>query len=544
MGSIEKIQEIDVVIVGAGFGGIWITHKLRERGLDVQCFEKGDSLGGTWYWNCYPGARVDSHYPIYQFSDKELWKDWTWTEKFPGRQEIREYFAYVEEKWNLRRDMRYNTTVSSAVFDESDNKWTLTCEDGSITRCYYFIPALGFAAKRYIPPFKNMENFKGPCFHSSLWPQEGIDLRNKRVAVIGTGASGVQIIQDLSPEVKQMTVYQRTANTPLPMHQEKLTKEFQDKQKADGTYEETLHRIKYKTRGGFDFFALDKRFADETPEQQRVVFEAAWKEGGFAPLAKNYGDLWLNMNCSDALWRFWAEKQGARISDPKKRAIVCPPTPLYAIGAKRAPLEQRYFEAYNYDYVDVIDLNASPILEFTGNGIKSQNEGEIEFDAIILATGFDAITGGLTQIDIKGTDGLTLGERWKDDGIFTNLGMACNKYPNMFFLYGPQGPTAFANGPTCAEIQGEWIDQLIEDMKREGKARVEATREAEVEWAKGTNAIWDMLVIGKHSGNSWYSGANIPGKKRESLNWLGGLPMYIELLKKSRDSGYRGFTLS
>jgi len=451
--------------------------------------------------------------------------------------------AYVEQKWEMKKNIRLNSNVILAEFDESDNKWTVTCEDGSVTRCRFLIAALGFAAKSYTPPFKNVESFKGPCFHTAHWPQGGIDLNGKRIAVIGTGASGVQVIQDIAPIVKQMTVFQRTPNTPIPMRQEKLTKEFQDKQKSDGTYEAIIHRVIHETAAGFDAKPVPRNWADDTPEQQREVFEHAWKLGGFVPLGGSYKDVSTSMDSANASWRFWAEKQGSRIKDPRKRAIICPPKPLYPFGAKRIPLEQHYFESYNYDYVDVIALDDSPIVEFTEKGIKTKNEGEMEFDFIILATGFDAITGGLTQIDIKGTDGITLRERWKDEGVYTNLGLSCHKYPNMFFFFGPQGPTALSSGPPCIEIQGDWIDRIIQDMKREGKMRVEPTREAEERWKKQTNDLWNMLTISKNNRNNWYSGANIPGKKIEALNWAGGLPLYRETLEKCRDSGYEGFTM-
>ncbi|TVY58224.1 Baeyer-Villiger monooxygenase, partial [Lachnellula suecica] len=491
MRSITPVSEFDVVVVGAGFGGISMTHRLRENGFSVQCLEKGPSIGGIWYWNCYPGARVDSHYPMYQLTDRELWEDWTWTEWCPGWEEIRKYFEYVDRKWDMKRSVSLNSNVVLAEFDESDSKWTITCEDGLVTRCQFFISAIGFAAKSYTPPFKNIESFRGPCFHTAHWPQKGIDLKNKRVAVIGTGASGVQVIQEIAPMVKQLTVFQRTPNTPLPMRQRKLTKEFQDQQKADGTYEATLYKISHDTAGGLDNKAVPRNFADDTPEQQQQVFENAWEVGGFRPLGGVYKDILTSRACSDASWRFWASKQGARITDPRKRAIICPPEPLYAFSAKRTPLEQHYFESYNYSHVDVIALDDSPILEFTEKGIRTENEGEMEFDVIVLATGFDALTGGMTQIDIKGTDGLTFRSRWQTEGIHTHLGLACPKYPNMFFFYGPQGPTAFANGPTCVEAQGEWVFRLLQDMKKQGKVRVEATKEAGEKWRKWTRELWE-----------------------------------------------------
>ena len=535
----------------------WPTSRLREDGLKVQCLEKGSAVGGIWHWNCYPGARVDTPYPVYQFTDKELWSDWTWSEKYPSWKEIRQYFEYVENKWQLRKHIRFNAIVNSAKFDEKDCKWTITCEDGSQTRCRWFIPALGYGSKNYIPSFKGLSSFQGLCFHSSSWPQGGIDLKNKRVAVIGTGASGVQIIQEIAKDVQHMTVFQRTPNTPLPMRQESLSKTFQDMQKASGTLEETLQRVKYNTFGGFDLEPIGRKFAADLPSQRREVYEEMWQKGGFYPVAAGYSELYTDKDANDEMWKFWAEKQGPRIRDPRIRAIVAPAEPQYAFGAKRAPLEQTYFEVYNQENVDIIDIQRSPIVEFTETGITTE-KGHIGFDVIILATGFDAITGGLTSIDITGTDGLTLKERWQDEGIYTNLGMACNSYPNMFFLYGPQAPAALSNGPPCVELQGEWVGNLIQDMKKMGKTRVEATRAAGVAWRNSTNDMWNGLIWS--TATTWYSGSNIPGKKIEALNWycldlfleeaptnsvfrVGGLRNYISTLNECRDKGYEGFTL-
>ena len=348
---------------------------------------------------------------------KELWSDWTWSEKYPKREEIRQYFEHVQDKWQLKRYIRFNTTVNSAKFDEKDCKWTIICTDGSQIRCRWLIPALGYGSSKYIPSFKGLSIFQGPCFHSSSWPQGGIGLKDKSVAIIGTGASGVQIIQEIAKDVKHLTVFQRTPNTPLPMRQEPLSKAFQDLQKVDGTLEETLRRVKYNTAGGFDLEFVRRTFAADTPSQRREVYEDVWRKGGFHPVAGGYSELYIDQAASNEMWKFWAEKQGHRIKDLQKRAIVAPIEPLYPFGSKRAPLEQTYFEVYNQENVDIIDIAASPIVEFTKTGIRTEGRDHIEFDVIILATGFDAVTGGLTNIDIKGTDGLTLKERWQDEGI-------------------------------------------------------------------------------------------------------------------------------
>ncbi|KAI9732766.1 MAG: hypothetical protein M1834_003704 [Cirrosporium novae-zelandiae] len=513
------VKEVDALIVGAGLGALSTLQKLRNLGFKVKVYERGAGAGGIWYWNCYPGARVDSDLPLYQLFDEDLYCDWTFTEKFPGWQELRKYFAYVTERWDLNKDIEYNTEVVSADFDESQHKWIVTCQDGSKTKCRWFIPCVGFASKKFIPDYPGLGSFKGKCFHTASWPQEGLDVKGKRVAVIGTGATGVQAIQTTGPEASHLTVYQRTPNLALPMQQGSVDPTSQEKLKTSGEYKRAFLHSR-KTFAGFAFDFVDRNCFDDTPEEREAFFESLFEEGGFRFWLANYKDIYHNQATNDECYRFWVKKARARIHDERMKDILAPLDPPHPFGTKRPSLEQHYYEIYNQPNVDLIDLSQTPIEEVTENGIRTSS-GFVPLDVLILATGFDSLTGGLTQMDIRGVnENRSVGQHWKN---------------------GPQAPTAFSNGPTCVQIQAEWLARVLSDLHTKNITRIEATREAEITWKKKVDDIWADSLFPK--AKSWYQGCNIPGKRIEALNWTGGMPGYIENIEGSRNNGYEGFVL-
>jgi len=436
----------DVVIVGAGFGGIYQLYLLRKRGYNVKVFEAGADLGGTWYWNAYPGARVDSDIPIYELSIEELWKDWTWSEKFPGQKELLRYFAYVDSKLDVKRDIQFNTRVLGANFDTASDCWAVKTEDGKTTYPRFMVLCTGFASKPYIPPFKGLDNFKGIWHHTARWPHEGVGLKGKRVGVIGTGASGVQVIQECALEVSHLTVFQRTPNLALPMNQSNPSEEFQNKQKIE-TYRDT-YLFRKTTFAGFHYDLIKKNTVDVSDEERNATYEDLWVAGGFRFWLGNYEDLFNNQVSNDYAYTFWRDKVRERVNHPVRKEILAPTVAPHPFGTKRPCLEQQYYEVYNQSNVDLINLQEHSISEITEIGVLTSDGVEHELDVLILATGFDAVTGSMTQIDIKGTDGLFIREKW-GPRLKTYLGLTTANYPNMFFLYGPQGPTAFCNGPTC-----------------------------------------------------------------------------------------------
>lgn len=495
-------NSIDVLIVGAGFSGLHLLQKLRKLGFTVKIYERGSDIGGTWYWNRYPGVRVDSDCTFYQYSQDEIWKGFDWTERFPAQQELERYFKHVDDKLNLRKDIHFNTTVTSAEFCPTRNQWFVkTSADGNTTWANTFILCTGAADYRYTPSFQGLDKFKGVTCHTRLWPKD-LNVKGKRVAVIGTGASGIQVIQTIAPEVAHLTIYQRTPNIALPMQQATI----EDQRNWKFPPYEKRQQILTESRTTFSGLDMDYKQsdgADASPEERYIVFEELFKRGGFHFIGANYKDILLNREVNTAAYDFWCEKTRARINDPIKRDILAPIIPPHPFGAKRNSLEQNYYEAFNQDNVDIIDVRKSAILEITENGIKTVLEGEINAEIIVFATGFDALTGGIVNIEIKNDNNKTLQDKWKN-GVWTNVGMTTADFPNMFFLYGPQAPTSFANGPSLAEIQGDWIIRTLAYMRSNGKNKIVATEEAERNWKKMIAELWNMSLCPE--AESWYQG--------------------------------------
>jgi cation diffusion facilitator CzcD-associated flavoprotein CzcO len=530
------IEDLDVILVGAGFAGFYLLDRLRGMGMSVQLFEAGDAPGGVWYWNCYPGARVDSPGPMYQFSRDDLWRDWKFSELYPSWQEIRDYFHYVDKKLELSRDICFNRRVNEAEFDPARNRWTVRSSDGSVATARYFVLCTGLGSKPYVPELPGLSDFAGERHHTALWPQQGLDIAGKRIGVIGTGASGVQIAQEAAGVAAHLTVFQRTPNLALPMRQKKLD-------------DDTIRRMKqgypraYQKRnttfGGFDYEFLGKSASDVSEDERRATFERIWEIGGLAPWVGSFNDLFANEQSNRAAYDFWRDKTRARIKDPAVAEILAPTEPLHPYGTKRPSLEQHFYEIFNQPNVSLVDLRKTPIETVTRSGVRT-TAADHDLDVLILATGFDAVTGGLTSIDIHGTQGETLREKWAK-GVRAHLGMAVAGFPNLLFVYGPHSPNAFANGPTCAELQGDWIVRLLDHVRQRDWRRFEATAAAEEGWRAQVHAIADATLFPQ--ADSWYFGANVPGKRREMLAFAGGLSTYMAKCNESAERGYEGFTI-
>jgi cation diffusion facilitator CzcD-associated flavoprotein CzcO len=529
--------ELDVILVGAGFAGLYLLDHLRGMGMSVQLFEAGDAPGGVWYWNCYPGARVDSPGPMYQFSREDLWRDWSFSELYPSWQEIRAYFHYVDENLGLSRDIRFNRRVTEAEFDPARNLWTVHSNDGSVSKARYFVLCTGLGSKPYIPELPGLSNFAGERHHTALWPQQGLDLAGKRVGVIGTGASGVQVAQEAAAVAAHLTVFQRTPNLALPMRQRKLDTDTIRRMKEGYSSAYQKRRTSF---GGFDYEFLPTSASEVSEDERRATFERVWEIGGFAPWVGSFNDLLANEVSNRAAYDFWRDKTRARIKDPAIAEMLAPTEPPHPYGTKRPSLEQNFFEIFNQPNVRLVDLRKTPIEKVTPGGIIT-TAGEHDLDVLVLATGFDAVTGGLTSIDILGTQGETLREKWAK-GVRTHLGMASAGFPNLLFVYGPQSPNAFVNGPTCAELQGDWIVQLLDHLRQRNFVRFEATVTAEEAWRAHVHAIADGTLFPR--ADSWYFGANIPGKPREMLAFAGGFATYTSERNESAERGYEGFVIS
>lgn len=528
--------DYDIVVVGAGFAGVYQLKHLRDLGFKVVLLEAGSDLGGIWHWNCYPGARVDTHVPMYEYSDPAVWRDWYWEERFPDWRALRRYFHHVDSVWDIRKDVRFNARVERALWDEASRTWTVGTNDGSSLRARLVVMCTGFAATAYIPDLPGLSGFAGVWSHTAHWPPQGISMSGKRVGVIGTGASGVQVVQEAAEVAAEVTVFQRTPILALAMQQRKLTREEQDRAKAH--YPEQF-RKRTQSNSGFDYEEPSVSALDVSEQDRRATYERLWQEGGFAFWAGGYRDLLLNEQSNRLAYEFWKEKVRARIADPRVAEILAPTDPPHPFGVKRPSLEQTYYDVFNQPNVRVVNLRSTPIERVVADGIETTEE-VFGLDVLVLATGFDAVTGGLTSIDLRGTTGETLAQRWRG-GVRTHLGVASHGFPNLLFLYGPQSPSGFCNGPTCAETQGDFVIGLIRDLREDGVTRLEVTSEAEEEWRSMVHGIAAMTLFPR--ADSWYMGANIPGKTREMLNWPGGLQLYLQSCRSAATAGYPGFML-
>jgi cation diffusion facilitator CzcD-associated flavoprotein CzcO len=503
MGSIESPEpHFDVIVVGGGFCGVYQLQNLRKLGFRTRLYEAGSELGGIWYWNAYPGARVDTAVPTYQLTDPESWKTFDWKQRFPDRDELQDYFKHLDKTWNLSQDINFNSRVTAMTWDKTGLRWNCEINHGERTcTAWSVILCTGFASKRFVPDFKNLTTFQRVVHHTAVWPQSGVALDGKRVAVIGTGASGVQVIQEVAKIASHMTVYQRTPNTALPMENPDVTSDHNNSMRLG--FPEVKKAIE-TTFAGFDYEFAVGHPAEIPYEERMKLYEKLYHTGGLHFWLGTYMDILFQPDPNEEAYQFWRNKTLPRIKDPKVAEILAPKKKAHPFGTKRISLEQRYFEIFNQDNVDIVNLRENPIEEFVETGIKTADGTIQEFDVVILATGFDSITGGITQMNIRGTDGQTVEDKWKD-GTYTHLGMATSGFPNMFFTYGPQAPTAFATGPSSAETQGAWIIDCLKYMRERKIASIDATHEAEGEWRKHVNEVAEKSLF--PLADSWYFGA-------------------------------------
>ncbi|KAE9392198.1 cyclohexanone monooxygenase [Gymnopus androsaceus JB14] len=502
-------HDLEVLVIGAGFSGIYQLYHYRKLGYSVKIFEAENDLGGVCLSRnrtTYPGIRVDMPVPMYEFSLEELWKDWWWTERYPGQKELFAYFAYVNEKLDVKKDVCFGTRVVEAYFNTDENRWIVKAENAMVS----IIRRTGLEEKT-------------------------IDFKGKRVGVIGTGASGVQISQTLGGMAEEhapekLIVFQRTPNLALPMRQTKLDRETQEKDKV---HYPTLYRRRRQTTAGLHYDRFPKNFFDASPEERLLLLEHLWQTGGFSFLFANFQDVLTNRDANNEVYAFWRQKVWERLKNPDLREKLAPTVPPHPLGAKRSSLEQNYYDVFNNANVQLVDTLSCPIEEITPQGVKTADGVEYELDLIVLATGY--------RWAIHGVDGTTIKDKWKE-GVYTYLGLTCAGFPNLFFVFGPHGPTAVCSGPTCAETEGEWIISCIKSLRENNMTRIEATREAEINWRQ---QVMDEAAARLFStAKSWYMGANIPGKAVEILMYTGGAAKYTRICNEVAEKGYEGFIIS
>ena len=531
-GSNSK-TDYDAVVIGAGMAGLYMLHSLREMGLTARVYETGSGVGGTWFWNRYPGARCDSEsfYYCYTF-DEELEQEWNYSARYPGQSEILSYLEHVADRYDLRRDIVFNTKVQGAHYDEAENVWRLTTDTGEAVTATYLISAVGCLSAANVPDIPGLSKFKGEWYHTGNWPKEPVDFTGKRVAVVGTGSSGIQSIPILAEQSGHLTVFQRTAQFSIPARNRPL--EPEEVRRVKENYLAVHRRARY-TNVGFDSQLRDVSALEVSPEEAARQFQAEWDEGGFKMIFAGYKDIITDIDANTLAADFIRSKIREVVKDPETAEKLIPRG--YPFGTKRPVIDTNYFETYNRDNVDLVDIKASPIQEITETGIRTA-DSDYELDVIIFATGFDANTGSLNKIDIRGRSGAKLSELWAD-GPRAYLGLSSHGFPNMFMITGPGSPAVFSNMPMSIEQHVEWIQNALWYMREHGYDYLEAETEAETRWVEHVAGIAENTLF--PLADSWYMGSNIPGKPRMLIPFASGVGEYRELCVDIAAKGYPGF---
>ena len=530
--------QYDVVVVGGGLGGLYALHRLRGLGLKVRVFEAGSGVGGTWFWNRYPGARCDVESLEYSYSfSNELQQEWTWPERYGTQPEILRYINHVADRFDLRRDIQLNTRVTSAVFDPASGRWTVTTDQGDVVSAQFCVMASGNLSTPRVPDFKGLENFQGKWYHTGLWPQEGVDFSGLRVGVIGTGSSGVQMIPQIAARADHLTVFQRTANFSLPARNAPLDPELERQHKEEYV---ARRRAALDTPFGMAGYPAPTKTALEASEEERQRdYEAKWAEGGSISFLYSYSDLLVNKASNDTASEFVRQKIRGIVSNPAVAEILAPND--HPIGTKRLCLDTNYYETYNRNNVSLVDVKTDPIIEITATGVRTRDHEYGPFDAIAFATGFDAMTGALREIDIRVQGGPVLAEEWHA-GPRTNLGLMVAGFPNMFVVTGPGSPSVKTQMILAIEQHTDWIADCLSHLREHGYKRIEADRQAQDAWVQHVNEVADSTLY--PLANSWYVGANIPGKPRVFMPYVGGFAGYKQKCDAVAANDYEGFILT
>jgi cation diffusion facilitator CzcD-associated flavoprotein CzcO len=529
--------DYEAIVIGAGVAGIYQIKRLADLGVRATVLEAAPDLGGTWYWNRYPGARFDSESYTYGYSfSKELLNEWHWKERFSGQPENLRYLNYVAEKFDLRKYMQFNAKVEAAHYDEAHNLWRLKIADGREVTCRFVIMALGLLSIPTLPRFEGMDSFKGRSFHTFYWPQEPVELAGKKVAVIGTGATGIQVIGEIADKVGELTVFQRRPNWSAPLNNRPISQaEMAD---IRARYDEIFATCA-RTPGGFEHEPDRRGFYEVSREERLKLWDRLYDQPGFAIWLRNFREIFTNEEANAEFSEYIADRIRQRVKDPVVAEKLIPRD--HGFGVQRVPMETHYFEAYNRPNVHLVDISETPIVRVTETGLRT-TERDYGFDIIVYATGFDAITGGFDRIDIRGVDGETLRDKWKD-GPSTFLGMLVHGFPNLLMPAGPQSGSASTNYPRGIETGVNWCTDLLEYMRERGYSRAEAAREAEESWTAHVTQMYATMLMRK--AKSWFTGynSNVPGHEYGRIRYFvynGGVPKYVARITEVKQKGYEG----
>jgi cyclohexanone monooxygenase len=523
----------DAVVVGAGFAGMYMLHRLRGLGFTARVYETGGGVGGTWYWNRYPGARCDVESMQYSFSfSEELDQQWDWSEKYAPQPEILSYANHVADRFDLRRHIRFDTRVTTAIFDETAKLWRIETDRGDRVTAKFCIMAVGCLSATNHPPFKGREEFRGPIYHTGEWPPEGVDFTGLRVGVIGTGSSAIQSIPIIARQASALTVFQRTATYSVPAWNEKLTPEYRMDCKADYP----ALRAKARARPtGFYFPFNMKPALEATPQERERQYQEAWERGGL-PFLGAFGDLLFEKAANDTIAEFARRKIREIVKDPATAELLCPDN---VFGCKRLCVDTGYFETYNLPHVKLVDVSRTPIERFTPDGIEVDGI-EFPLDAIVCATGFAAMTGSYDRMRITGRGGVTLAEKWRA-GPRAYLGVASSGFPNLFTITGPGSPSVLASMIQAIEQHVDWMADCMAHMRDVGAETIEPIQHDEDEWIEHVNEVSKVSL--RSTCSSWYVGANIPGRPRVFMPYIGGFPVYVQKCNEVMTNGFEGFVM-
>jgi acetone monooxygenase len=536
-----KVTHLDAMVIGAGVAGLYQLHRLREMGLKVRAYETASGVGGTWYWNRYPGARFDSQAEIYQYwFSEELYKSWQPTERFPAQPETEEWLNYVADRLDLRKDIQLNTRIVSAHYCEEKSRWNVTTEAGETINTQYLIACCGMLSAPLTDRFPGQSSFRGEIHHTGLWPKAGVDLKGKRVAVVGTGATGIQVIQTIAPQVGSMKVFVRTPQYVIPMRNPKYSKA--DWEKWGSRFHELKKRVR-ETFAGFDYDFDAGPWEEKTPDERRAVLDKLWEDGSLALWLASFPEMFTDEQVSEAVSEFVREKMRERLqSKPELCNLLIPSSADYGFGTHRVPLENKYLEVYLQDNVEAVDCKQAPIEKIVPEGIQTADGKVHEVDIIILAVGFDAGSGALSRIDIRGRDHRSLKEQWQQE-IRTSMGLQIHGYPNLFTTGAPLAPSAaLCNMTTCLQQQVDWITGCIDFAREHGKQIIEATKDFEDHWVQHHDEVAAKTLVVKT--DSWYMGSNVDGKPRRLISYIGGAGNYHRRCDEIAAEGYPGFAMA
>jgi cyclohexanone monooxygenase len=526
---------LDAVVVGAGFAGLYMLHRLRGLGLSARVFEAGDGVGGTWYWNRYPGARcdVESMDYSYSFSD-ELQQEWQWTERYAAQPEILTYINHVADRFDLRRDIQLSTRVTSAAFDEATRRWDVRTDRGDEVSARFCIMATGCLSSTQEPKFPGLETYRGRWYHTGRWPHEGVDFTGQRVGVIGTGSSAIQSIPIIARQAKHLVVFQRTPNYSIPAHNAPLDREFERHVKANYA---DFRRQARESRAGLVMERNDASALAVSKSEREGEYEKRWARGGLG-FSATFADLLTSAEANETAADFFRAKIRSIVGDPAVADILCPRD--YPLGTKRLCVDTDYYATFNRDNVTLVNLRKTSIEAITPRGVRT-SEQEYAFDSIVFAIGFDAMTGALLAMDIRGRAGQSLRDKWAA-GPRTYLGLTVAGFPNLFMITGPGSPSVLSNMIVSIEQHVDWIADCLTHLRARGLASIDATPAAEDAWVKHVNDVGHQTLYPR--ANSWYMGANVPGKPRIFMPYIGGVGTYRQICDAVATQGYEGFTLT